>query len=58
MEFQDEEIIGREKRIAAYLMRGLHVGQIAIELSVSKKIIKAHVSKMMQKLNAKLLGKK
>lgn len=52
MEFKQEELVEREIEIAAYLLRHFSLRQIAGQLAVNKKIIKAHVRNMMQKLNA------
>ncbi len=52
MEFKQEEIVEREIEIAAYLLQDFSLQQIADQLAVNKKIIKAHIRNMMQKLNA------
>ena len=51
MEFKHEELIEREIEIAAYLLQNFSVRQIANQLTVSKKIIEAHIRNMMRKLN-------
>ena len=53
MEFKQEALVEREIEIAAYLLNDVSLQQIAVHLEVSKKIIKAHIRNMMQKLNAK-----
>jgi len=52
MEFKQEELVEREIEIAAYLLQDFSLHQIADPLAVNKKIIKAHIRNMMQKLNA------
>jgi DNA-binding NarL/FixJ family response regulator len=52
MEFKQEELVEREIEIAAYLLQDFSLQQIADQLAVNKKIIKAHIRNMMQKLNA------
>ena len=52
MEFKQEALVEREMEIAAFLQRDFSVRQIAIQLEVNKKIIKAHIRNMMQKLHA------
>jgi len=52
MEFKQEEIVELEIEIAAYLLQDFSLQQIADQLAVNKKIIKAHIRNMMQKLNA------
>jgi len=52
MEFKQEELVEREIEIAAYLLQDFSLQQIADQLAVNKKIIKAHIRIMMQKLNA------
>lgn len=52
MEFKQEELLEREIEIAAYLQQNFSLRQIAGQLAVNKKIIKAHILNMMQKLNA------
>ncbi len=52
MEFKQEELVVREIEIAAYLLQDFSLQQIADQLAVNKKIIKAHIRNMMQKLNA------
>jgi DNA-binding CsgD family transcriptional regulator len=52
MEFKQEALVEREIEIAALLMQDFSLSQIAGQLAVNKKIIKAHIRNMMQKLNA------
>ncbi len=52
MEFKQEALVEREMQIAAYLLKDVSLPQIAGHLEVSKKIIKAHIRNMKQKLNA------
>ncbi len=51
MEFKQEELVEREIEIAAYLLQDFSLQQIADQLAVNKKIIKAHILDMMRKLN-------
>ena len=53
MEFKQEALVEREIEIAAFLLQDYSPEQIADYLAVNKKIIKAHIRNMMQKLNAK-----
>ena len=53
MEFKQEALVEREIEIAAFLLQDFSPEQIADYLAVNKKIIKAHIRNMMQKLNAK-----
>ncbi len=53
MEFKQEALVEREIEIAAFLLQDFSLPQIAGQLAVNKKIIKAHIRNMMQKLNAK-----
>ncbi len=53
MEFKQEALVKREIEIAAFLLQDFSLPQIAGQLAVNKKIIKAHIRNMMQKLNAK-----
>jgi DNA-binding CsgD family transcriptional regulator len=52
MEFKQEALVEREIEIAAFLLQEFSLLQIARQLAVNKKIIKAHLRNMMQKLNA------
>ncbi len=52
MEFKQEALVEREIEIAAFLLQDFSPEQIADYLAVNKKIIKAHIRNMMQKLNA------
>ena len=52
MEFKREELVVREIEIAAYLLQDFSLRQIADQVGVNKKLIKAHIRNMMQKLNA------
>jgi len=52
MEFKQEALVEREIEIAAFLLQDFSLPQIAGQLAVNKKIIKAHIRNMMQKLNA------
>ncbi|MBD0350098.1 MAG: helix-turn-helix transcriptional regulator, partial [Flavisolibacter sp.] len=49
--FKPEELVEREIEIAAYLLQCFSLRQIANQLGVNKKIIKAHIRNMMQKLH-------
>jgi DNA-binding CsgD family transcriptional regulator len=53
MEFKQEALVEREIEIAAFLLQDFSPEQIADYLAINKKIIKAHIRNMMQKLNAK-----
>ena len=55
MEFKRETLLQREIEIAGFLLKGFSLQQIATRLEVNKKIIKAHIRNMMQKLNAENL---
>ena len=55
MEFKKEALLEREIEIAGFLLQDFSLGQIASRLEVNKKIIKAHIRNMMQKLNAENL---
>ncbi len=52
MEFKQEVLVERKIEIAAYLLQDFSLPQIAGQLAVNKKIIKAHIRNMMQKLKA------
>jgi DNA-binding CsgD family transcriptional regulator len=52
MEFKQEALVEREIEIAAYLLQDFSLLEIAGQLAVNKKIIKAHIRNMMKKLNA------
>ena len=51
MEFKKEALLEREIEIAGFLLQDFSLGQIASRLEVNKKIVKAHIRNMMQKLN-------
>ncbi len=55
MEFKQEALVEREIEIAAFLLQDFSLRQIAHQLAVNKKIIKAHIRNMMQKLNAETM---
>ncbi len=52
MEFKQEAFVEREIEKAAYCLQDFSLPQIAGQLAVNKKIIKAHIRNMMQKLKA------
>jgi DNA-binding CsgD family transcriptional regulator len=53
MEFKQEELIEREIEIAGYLARGFSLRLIGQKTSLSKKLVNAHISNMMEKLRVK-----
>jgi len=55
MEFKQETLLQREIEIADFLLKGFSLQQIATHLEVNKKIVKAHIRNMMQKLKAENL---
>jgi DNA-binding NarL/FixJ family response regulator len=52
MEFKQEALLEREIEIAAFLLQDFSLEKIAAHLEINKKIIKAHIRNMMQKLHA------
>ncbi|MBS1921165.1 MAG: hypothetical protein JST17_13010 [Bacteroidetes bacterium] len=55
MEFKPEELIKRELEIALELLKNHSFSQIAGHIGISKKILKAHIRNMMQKLQTENL---
>ena len=55
MEFKQEALLERELQIASYLLERFSLEKIARHLAVNKKIVKAHIRNMMQKLHAENL---
>lgn len=52
MEFKQEALVEREMEIAAYLLQGFSLKQIAGKTGLSKKHLDAHIKNMMKKLKA------
>ena len=55
MEFKQEALLERELEIASYLLRRFSLEKIGRHLGINKKIVKAHIRNMMQKLHAENL---
>jgi len=55
MEFKQEALLERELEIASYLLKRFSFEKIARHLGINKKIVKAHIRNMMQKLHAENL---
>lgn len=51
MEFKSEELIERELEIALEILKNRSFNYIADRFGISKKILKAHIRNMMQKLH-------
>lgn len=52
MEFKEEELVDREKEIALYLAKGFSLRLIGKKTGLSRKLLKAHIRNMMEKLKA------
>jgi DNA-binding CsgD family transcriptional regulator len=53
MEFKNQALVETEVEVAAYLLQNFSLNLISEKTGLSKKILRAHLRNMMEKLNAK-----